>query len=102
MRIKGYKPVIAHFERYIYFHGSVEKAQEWREKGMLIQMNINSIFGHYGPGVKKQAEKLIDSGQIDFIATDCHRIDHLNLLEQNLSNKYLRKVLELPLHNINL
>ena len=84
------------------FHGSVEKAQEWREKGMLIQMNINSIFGHYGPGVKKQAEKLIDSGQIDLIATDCHRIDHLNLLEQNLSNKYLRKVLELPLHNINL
>ncbi len=102
MRIKGYKPVIAHFERYIYFHGSIEKAQEWREKGMLIQMNINSIFGHYGPGVKKQAEKLIDSGQIDFIATDCHRIDHLNLLEQNLSNKYLRKVIELPLHNINL
>ena len=102
MRIKGYKPVIAHFERYIYFHGSVEKAQEWREKGMLIQMNINSIFGHYGPGVKKQSEKLIDSGQIDFIATDCHRIDHLNLLEQNLSNKYLKKVLELPLHNINL
>ena len=102
MRIKGYKPVIAHFERYIYFHGSIEKAQEWREKGMLIQMNINSIFGHYGPGVKKQSEKLIDSGQIDFIATDCHRIDHLNLLEQNLSNKYLRKVIELPLHNINL
>lgn len=102
MRIKGYKPVIAHFERYIYFHGSIEKAQEWREKGMLIQMNINSIFGHYGPGVKKQGEKLIDSGQIDFIATDCHRIDHLNLLEQNLSNKYLRKVIELPLHNINL
>ena len=81
MRIKGYKP------------------REWREKGMLIQMNVNSLFGHYGPGVKKQAENLVDSGQIDLLATDCHRIDHLTILEQNLSSSYLRKVINLPLKN---
>lgn len=99
MRIKGFKPVIAHFERYLYFHGSVDQAQEWREKGLLIQMNVNSLFGHYGVDVKKQAEKLVDSGQVDLLGTDCHRIDHLNTLEQNLNSKYLRKVMELPLLN---
>ena len=99
MRIKGYKPVIAHFERYLFYHGSIEKAQTWRENGMLIQLNINSLFGHYGLAVQKQAEKLIDAGLVDYIATDCHRIDHLAILEKNLTNKYLKKVLEFPLHN---
>jgi tyrosine-protein phosphatase YwqE len=99
MRIKGYKPVIAHFERYLFFHGSIEKAQTWRENGMLIQLNINSLFGHYGLAVQKQAEKLIDAGLVDYIATDCHRIEHLAILEKNLTNKYLKKVLEFPLHN---
>ena len=82
MLISGYKPVIAHFERYNILHGSIDQAINWREKGVLIQLNINSLVGHYGPSVKKQAENLVDSGQIDFIATDCHRIDHLNILEQ--------------------
>jgi protein-tyrosine phosphatase len=99
MRIKGYKPVIAHFERYLYFHGSIEQARDWREKGMLIQMNINSLFGHYGPDVKKQAEALVDAGLIDLIATDCHRIEHLNILELNLNSPYLKKVMNLPLRN---
>jgi protein-tyrosine phosphatase len=102
MRIKGYKPVIAHFERYLYYHGSIEQAKIWREKGMLIQMNINSLFGHYGPSVKKQAEMLIDAGEIDLIATDCHRLEHLTILEQNLNSPYLKKALNLNLLNYKL
>ena len=102
MRIKGYRPVIAHFERYLFYHGSIEQAKLWREKGMLIQMNINSLFGHYGPSVKKQAEMLIDSTQIDLIATDCHRLEHLTILEQNLNSPYLKKVLDMDLLNYKL
>lgn len=99
MLMKDYKPIIAHFERYMFLHGSIDKAREWREKGVLIQLNLNSLSGHYGPSVKKQAELLVDSGQIDFIASDCHRIDHLNQIENLLTSEYLHKVLELPLKN---
>jgi len=99
MLMKDYKPVIAHFERYVFLHGSIDKAREWREKGMLIQLNLNSLSGHYGPSVKKQAELLVDSGEIDFIASDCHRIDHLKEIESLLTAEYLHKVLELPLKN---
>lgn len=99
---QGYKPVLAHFERYAYFHGSVELAKEWREKGILIQLNFNSIFGHYGPEVQRQAELLIDSGEIDFGATDCHRIDHLLILEGNSGHPYLHKLSELELKNTQL
>ena len=95
----GYKPVLAHFERYIYWHGSIEKAIELRERGVKIQLNLNSLTGHYGPDVKKQAQALVDAKIVDFAGTDCHRIQHLMLLEANLKNPYLHKLLENPLLN---
>lgn len=99
MQMAGYKPVLAHFERYMYYLGSVDKAADYKYKGVCIQMNLNSLTGHYGLEVKKQAERLIDSGLIDFVGTDCHRMDHLMLLENNLSNSYMHKLKELPLRN---
>lgn len=96
---KGYKPVLAHFERYAFLFKTPEKANEWREKGVNIQMNLNSLSGHYGPEVKKCAETLIDNGWIDFVATDCHRMDHLMFLEKNLSRPYIHKLASLPLKN---
>ncbi|MDP5098773.1 MAG: histidinol phosphatase [Crocinitomicaceae bacterium] len=102
MITQNYKPVLAHFERYVFLHGSIDKATEWREKGVNIQLNYNSLTGHYGPEVLKQARKLVDSGQIDFVATDCHRIEHLMTLEDNLSGEYFHKLGELSLKNSNL
>ena len=96
---QGYKPVLAHFERYLYFNDPIRLAKEWREKGILIQLNFNSIFGHYGPEVKLQAERLIDSGEIEFAATDCHHIDHLLILESNSTKSYLHKLSHLDLKN---
>lgn len=96
---QGYKPVIAHFERYAFLFGKIEKAREWREKGINIQMNLNSLSGHYGPIVQKQAEELVNNRLIDFVGTDCHRIDHLMILEQNLNKKYYSQLSQLELKN---
>ncbi|MDG1333151.1 MAG: histidinol phosphatase [Crocinitomicaceae bacterium] len=96
---QNYKPVLAHFERYTYYFGSVEKAKEWREKGIDIQLNLNSLTGHYGPQVRQQAERLVESGQIDFVASDCHRIEHLMIMERNLHLPSFHKVLDLDLKN---
>ena len=96
---QNYKPVLAHFERYGFLFNQPEIARKWREQGILIQMNYNSLFGHYGPVVKKQAEWLVENQQIDFVSTDCHRMDHLMILEENLSNRYLHKLANLNLLN---
>ena len=85
MQMAGYKPILAHFERYSYYHGTVDYALELRELGVQIQVNINSFFGHYGPNIKRQAERLLKAKAIDFIGTDCHRMQHLMLLEDHLS-----------------
>lgn len=95
----NYKPVLAHFERYSSFFGSVEKAKEYRERGVLIQMNLNSLTGHYGIDVKLQAEKLVDAKLVDFVGTDCHRMEHLLILESHLHNPYFHKLLDLNLLN---
>lgn len=99
LQTKGFIPVLAHFERYLYYHGSIEKAKELREKGVLIQVNLNSLTGHYGPHIKKQAELLIDHGLVDLAGTDCHRIEHLRLLEGHLKRSYFHKLLDLDLLN---
>lgn len=99
MQIANYKPVLAHFERYSYYHGSVEKAIEFREKGVNIQVNLNSLTGHYGPEVRKQAQRLIDNQLVDFVGSDCHRIQHQLLLEEHLSDPYFHKLGSLNLKN---
>ena len=92
LKTHGYRPVIAHFERYLYYLSKIDKAEKWRSEGINIQINLNSLFGQYGSEVQKQAEKLIDEGQFDFVGTDCHRIEHLMILEKNLSSPYLHKI----------
>ncbi len=99
MLTQGYKPVLAHFERYAFLFGKIDQAKEWRENGVNIQMNFNSLSGHYGPVVQKQAEALVDQNLIDFVATDFHRIDHLMILEENLNKKYYNKLQQLELKN---
>ncbi len=99
MQMAKYKPVLAHFERYPYFHDSLDKAKEYREKGVNIQVNLNSLTGHYGPQVRKQAEKLIDANLVDFVGSDCHRMQHLMILEEHLSNSYFHKLEKLNLKN---
>jgi tyrosine-protein phosphatase YwqE len=95
---KNYKPVLAHYERYNFYH-STREAEEFREKGVLIQMNINSLTGHYGPKAQKIAENLVDRKLVDVVGTDCHRIEHLMMMEKNLSKPYLHKMLDLDLLN---
>jgi tyrosine-protein phosphatase YwqE len=99
MQMAKYKPVLAHFERYPYYHGSLDKAIEFREKGVNIQINLNSLSGNYGPEVRKQTERLIDAKLVDFVGSDCHRIQHLLLLEENLKNPYFHKLSDLELKN---
>ena len=99
LKTRGYQPVLAHFERYMYYLGKPEIAQQFRDQGVWIQINLNSLCGHYGPDIQRQAEVLIDKGWVDLVGTDCHRIEHLMILESNLSRPYFHKIGQLQLKN---
>ncbi len=96
----GYTPVLAHFERYMFFFSKpIEKAQDLKQRGVKIQVNLLSLTGHYGKKIQEQAEILIDNKLVDFVGTDCHRMEHLETLEQNLHLPYFHKLNELDLLN---
>jgi len=99
LRSSGYQPILAHFERYAYYHGSTEMAKKLRDRGVWIQLNLNSLAGHYGPEVKKQGMRLVKEKLVDVVGSDCHRIEHLHILEEHLSDPEFHQLMKLPLKN---
>ena len=89
---EGYKPILAHVERYPFYLNAWDKIEDFKERGVLLQLNINSLSGHYGPAVKKMAEQLIDRDMIDVIGSDCHHIGHLQMMESLKTNPHLHKI----------
>ena len=90
----GYKPILAHPERYGYWYNDFEKYQELKDKGVHLQLNILSFMGHYSPETKKIAERLVDANLVSFLGTDCHNHGHLNLIEVARTKKHLHKLLD--------
>ena len=94
---QGYKPILAHPERYQYM--TLEKAEDLRHRGVLLQINMLSLIGYYGPQIQKIAEKLINMGFVDLLGSDCHNIEHAMILKKVQQSKLYSKALELPLLN---
>lgn len=94
---KGYKPVLAHPERYQFM--TIEKAEDLRQRGVLLQLNILSLIGFYSKPVQSMANKLVDKGYVDFLGSDCHNLRQASLIKEAHKNKYFRKALNLPLYN---
>lgn len=81
IQAKGYYPLLAHPERYIY----MEENDYVRLKSMHIkfQLNLFSLMDLYGKEARKRAKELQSKGMYDYIGTDLHRITVLNnLLEK--------------------
>ncbi|MFM7104794.1 MAG: tyrosine-protein phosphatase, partial [Flavobacteriales bacterium] len=51
LKLAGYKPVLAHPERYEYWHGKFSQYEKYFDQEIIFQLNINSLTGQYGPGV---------------------------------------------------
>ena len=77
---KGLTPILAHPERYLYLHQTPKKYQEYKNKGILFQMNMLSLGEYYGKEVKRMGQKLLREGMIDYIASDMHNMRHMNAL----------------------
>jgi tyrosine-protein phosphatase YwqE len=94
---RGYKPVLAHPERYQFM--TLEKAEDLQHRGVLLQLNILSLIGFYSKPVQSIAHKLIDNRFVDFLGSDCHNLRHASLIKEAQKNKYFKKALNLPLYN---
>lgn len=89
--MKGFRPILAHPERYMYYYGKQNRYDELHGKGILFQVNLLSLAGFYGKEPKKIAEMLIDKGYVDFLGTDLHRRTHADMITKYLGSKDYRR-----------
>ena len=67
----GYRPLVAHPERYRYMEP--DDYRELHNMGCLLQMNLPSIVGFYGESARQRALYLLDKGWYRMVGSDCHR-----------------------------
>ena len=67
----GYQPIIAHVERYFCCQ-KMEKIQELKDMGALVQVNAGSVLGEEGWKLKKFCLDLMKKDLVDFVASDTH------------------------------
>lgn len=94
LKIKGYKPILAHPERYTFYYNDFRKYEELFDFEVVFQLNLGSLIGAYSPMAKKIAEKLIERGMISLVGTDTHNLNHVRSFERVLESKALAKLID--------
>ncbi len=83
---EGYQPILAHPERYAYYHNDYKEYHQLNDLGFLLQVNLLSLTGYYGKPVAKAANYIIKNNLAAFTATDLHHQRHLQALQHPNSN----------------
>jgi tyrosine-protein phosphatase YwqE len=102
IQTKGYKPIIAHPERYNYYHQKPQVLRELRERGCLLQLNAIALTGYYGKGVKELAERLLQGGLYDYCGSDMHHLRHAEALRKITQIKAFATLCNYPFLNRNI
>ena len=91
----GYRPILAHPERYRYMRKDDYK--RLHEMGVLLQLNLPSIVGSYRNDSKERAEYLLGRGWYCMVGSDCHRFHALQEQDTKkvLDKKTIRQLADL-------
>lgn len=97
-QMKGYKPILAHPERYSYMDLSI--LEDYKSRGVSLQLDLMSLTNNYGKDVNKLANKLVNAKLFDFVGTDIHHMGHVQVIEDALRSKACHLLVnENPLKN---
>lgn len=93
MQTMGYKPVLAHPERYGFWYNDFSKYEDMKSRGVLFQLNTVALGGAYGPQAKQLAERMVDAGFYELLGSDCHHLGHIEAIKNTLARPYLHKLI---------
>lgn len=94
LQVAGYKPVLAHPERYTFYHKNFDEYKKLKNQGCLFQLNLLSTVGYYGSDVQETAFKLLKSSMIDFVGSDVHHKKHIEAFDNKITLKDLTPLKE--------
>jgi protein-tyrosine phosphatase len=89
---EGYQPLLAHPERYGYFHHDFKQYHSLKDLGFLLQVNLLSLTGYYGKPVAKAAAYIIKNDLASFTATDLHHERHMQALHHPTNRAIFEEV----------
>ena len=89
----GYRPIIAHPERYSYVKENPNWLLEYLELGILFQSNYGSIIGMYGKEAQRTVKLLLKNNMIHFLGSDVHKSNTIYTKMPEIFEE-LRKILE--------
>jgi tyrosine-protein phosphatase YwqE len=100
--LKGYTPIIAHPERYMYLQTNQEYAFDYtklKDMGCEFQLNLLSLNGQYGKSVKDIATKLLKSEMYEYASTDIHNTYQIPNIDTLLNSLIWKKWCKYPFKN---
>jgi tyrosine-protein phosphatase YwqE len=87
LQLAGYQPVLAHPERYSFYHSNFKDFEKLKKMGLKFQLNLLSSVGYYGPDVTKASDKLLKAGFVDFVGSDIHHKQHIDSFARKVAIK---------------
>lgn len=69
---RGYRPIVAHPERYRNQEAELGSLRRLREAGALFQVNAGSFIGQHGEQAERVAWRLIALGWVEYLSSDFH------------------------------
>lgn len=78
LQLAGYQPVLAHPERYTFYHLQFKDFEKLKKMGLKFQLNLLSSVGYYGQEVANVSDKLLKAGFIDYVGSDIHHKQHID------------------------
>ena len=94
IRLKGFIPIIAHPERYIYMFEDFKIIEKLKNMGCLFQINLLSSTGYYGSKAIEFSDYLFKNNIIDFVGSDIHNIRHIECFENKVRLNNINKLSE--------
>lgn len=99
IQMAGYRPILAHPERYGFYHGKPDAYHELKNRGCLLQLNTLALTGYYGKPVKQAAERNLKDGLYSYCGTDMHHIKHADVLYKMMSSGIVNELQRYPFLN---
>jgi len=98
LQLAGYQPILAHPERYSFYHSNFKEFEKLKKIGLKFQLNLLSSVGYYGTDVTTTSDKLLKAGFIDFVGSDIHHKQHIDSFQRKVAIKEI-KALEVAIEN---
>ena len=87
LRVAGYIPVLAHPERYLFYHKNFSEYEKLKKAGCFFQLNLLAVVGYYGENIAKIADTLLQKGMYDFVGSDVHHSKHIAAFNDKIKSK---------------